>query len=54
MGGYLGVPLLYSLGSQDDIVVDISEGFSGYSVHFIHNENKLFVGTSCVKVQKRK
>ena len=39
MGGYSGVPLLYSLGSQDDIVVDINEGFSRYSVHFIHKEN---------------
>ena len=44
----------FSLGSQDDIVVDINEGFSGYSVHFIHKENKLFVSTSCFKVQKRK
>ena len=41
MGGYSGVPLLYSLGSQDDIVVDINEGLFGCSVHFIHKENKL-------------
>ena len=41
MGAYSGVPLLYSLGSQDGIVVDISGGFSGCSVHFIHKENNL-------------